>query len=145
VAPESRAASGESRREASGALNAPQVAPAAPPAPSPPALARSARAPAAQPSLGVAADAPMEEQALKGDPAARGDRASASAPRPPARIEAARDFERSAAQWIEHIVRLRGEGRQAEADAELKRFRERYPEATVPGAALPPNAGAGTR
>lgn len=62
-----------------------------------------------------------------------------------ARPDAARDFEGSAPMWLERIVKLRREGRDAEADAELKRFRERYPEVQVPSAALPGGAAAGTR
>jgi hypothetical protein len=56
-----------------------------------------------------------------------------------------RDFERSAPAWLEHIVRLRDAGRHTEADAELKRFRERYPQVAVPRVALPPADAAGTR
>ena len=75
---------------------------------------------------------------------------SSSAERAPAaqgaaRLDAARDFEGSAPTWLERIVKLRREGREAEADAELKRFRERYPEVQVPSAALPGGAAAGTR
>lgn len=44
----------------------------------------------------------------------------------------------SAATWLERIIRLRGEGRHDEADAELKRFRERYPQVQVPTQALSP-------
>jgi hypothetical protein len=58
-----------------------------------------------------------------------------------ARVDAARDFEGSALLWLERIVKLRSEGREAEADAELKRFRERYPDVRVPPAALPGAAG----
>ena len=61
-----------------------------------------------------------------------------------ARLDAARDFESSAPLWLERIVKLRAERREAEADAELKRFRERYPEVQVPPAALPGGA-TGTR
>ena len=60
-------------------------------------------------------------------------------------LDAARDFEGSAPLWLERIVKLRREGREAEADAELKRFRERYPDVQVPSAALPGGAAAGTR
>ena len=60
------------------------------------------------------------------------------------RLDAARDFEGSAPLWLERIVKLRREGRDADADAELKRFRERHPEVQVPPAALP-GAAAGTR
>jgi hypothetical protein len=55
---------------------------------------------------------------------------------------ATREVDRPAHEWLEQIVKLRSEGRHAEADAELKRFRERFPEVRVPPAALPP---AGTR
>lgn len=61
-----------------------------------------------------------------------------------ARLDAAREFEDSAPMWLERIVKLRREGREAEADAELKRFRERYPDVQVSPAALPGGA-AGTR
>ena len=44
--------------------------------------------------------------------------------------------------WLERIIKLRREGRHDEADAELKRFRERYPQVQPPAEALPP---AGTR
>ena len=49
-----------------------------------------------------------------------------------------RDFERSVDAWLEYIARLRRDGRHDEGDAELKRFRERFPAAAVPPAALPP-------
>jgi len=62
-----------------------------------------------------------------------------------ARLDEARQFEGSAPLWLERIVKLRSEGREAEADAELKRFRERYPDVKVPPAALPGGTGAGTR
>jgi hypothetical protein len=72
-------------------------------------------------------------------------REAAPVPQGGARLDAAREFESSAPAWLERIVRLRGEGRDAEADAELKRFRERYPEAQVSPAALPRGSGSGTR
>lgn len=59
--------------------------------------------------------------------------------------EMQRDAELSAKDWIDRIVRLRGEGRHADADAELKRFRERYPDVQVPPAALPATPATGTR
>jgi hypothetical protein len=70
--------------------------------------------------------------------------APAPAAQEAARLDAARDFEASAPMWLEHIVKLRKEGRDAEADAELKRFRARYPDVQVPSAALPGGA-AGSR
>jgi len=69
---------------------------------------------------------------------------TARASRGAAHRDAARDFEDSAPMWLERIVKLRREGREAEADAELKRFRERYPDVQVSPAALPGGA-AGTR
>jgi hypothetical protein len=123
-------ASAESRR----ALPA---APAAPPA----------LAPAPPPAMETAGSGVASAPAAKPD----GGRAEAS-PRAsaPARMlqgstrqqNAARDADLSAAEWLDRIVRLRAEGRHADADDELKRFRERYPEVQVPPAALPP---AGTR
>jgi hypothetical protein len=74
-----------------------------------------------------------------------GRSAAAPAAQGAARLDAARDFEGSAPTWLERIVKLRAEGREAEADAELKRFRERYPDVQVPPAALPGGAAAGTR
>ena len=45
-------------------------------------------------------------------------------------------------EWLEKIVRLRRNGQHAEADAELKQFRERYPQVQVPPEAL---GASGTR
>jgi len=62
------------------------------------------------------------------------------------RHDLTRNFEGSAQDWLAHIVKLRGEGRHEEADAELKRFRERYPDFPVPPTALPPvSSSSGTR
>jgi len=80
--------------------------------------ARPARqAPAVTGALGAAAEKPRAE----GDVAAN---------------------ELRAEDWLEKIIKLRQTGRHEEADAELKRFRERYPHVQVPAAALPPS---GTR
>jgi hypothetical protein len=87
----------------------------------------------------------MDERALR-------DAAPSSAPRA-VREEAASGEARrrqgvaaeadgSPQAWLERIVKLRAEGRHTEADAELKRFRERHPDVQVPPAALPPT---GTR
>jgi hypothetical protein len=43
----------------------------------------------------------------------------------------------SASDWLERIIKLRRAGRHDEADVELKRFRESYPQVTVPAEALP--------
>ena len=47
-----------------------------------------------------------------------------------------------AEDWLEKIIKLRREGRHAEADEELKLFRERFPQVRVPADALGPT---GTR
>jgi hypothetical protein len=47
-----------------------------------------------------------------------------------------------AEEWLERIIELRQAGRHDDADAELKRFRERHPQVQIPAAALPPS---GTR
>jgi hypothetical protein len=43
----------------------------------------------------------------------------------------------SASEWLERIIKLRRAGRHEEADVELKRFRESYPQVTIPTDALP--------
>lgn len=129
--------SAESRQDLPAALPS---APPAPPRAAP--LARSAPAPAAAGAV-RAPDIAAEGQGPS--PAERGsaqERAPASQGK--AGLDAARDFEGSAPMWLERIVKLRREGREAEADTELKRFRERYPDVPVPSAALPGGA-AGTR
>ena len=81
------------------------------------ARAPARQAPAVTGALGAAAEKPRAE----GDVAAN---------------------ELRAEDWLEKIIKLRQTGRHEEADAELKRFRERYPHVQVPAAALPPS---GTR
>jgi hypothetical protein len=115
---------------------------------SPPAAAR----PAERAADGASAEARRELPAaspsapLASPPAAPlGRSAPAPAAQGAAHLDAARDFESSAPTWLERIAKLRREGRDAEADAELKRFRERYPDVPVPSAALPGGAAAGTR
>ena len=39
-------------------------------------------------------------------------------------------------RWLDHIKRLRAQGLDAEADVQLKRFRERYPSTRIPPEAL---------
>jgi ribonuclease E len=86
------------------------------------AAANLARAPARQaPAVGGALGAAAEKPRAEGDAAAN---------------------ELRAEDWLEKIIKLRQTGRHEEADAELKRFRERYPHVQVPAAALPPS---GTR
>ena len=43
----------------------------------------------------------------------------------------------TASEWLDRIIKLRRAGRHDEADVELKRFRESYPQVTVPTEALP--------
>jgi hypothetical protein len=57
-------------------------------------------------------------------------------------VDAAATVELRAEDWLEKIIKLRKIGRHDEADAELKRFRERYPQVQVPADALAPS---GTR
>ena len=65
----------------------------------------------------------------------------AAAEKPRAEGDAAAN-ELRAEDWLEKIIKQRQMGRHEEADAELKRFRERYPHVQIPAAALPPS---GTR
>jgi hypothetical protein len=53
------------------------------------------------------------------------------------RTEADASKATSASEWLERIIKLRRAGRHDEADIELKRFRESYPQVTVPAEALP--------
>ncbi len=59
----------------------------------------------------------------------------------PPRVRCARTLTRqsrpSASEWLERIIKLRRAGRHDEADVELKRFRESFPQVTVPAEALP--------
>ena len=104
--------------------------------------------PAARPKLraeqgavaGAAAPAPPMDQASGGE---RRDAAKPAATAPLSAAQSERkQVEESAAMWLERIIKLRREGRHDEADAELKRFRERYPQVQPPAEALLP---AGTR
>ena len=136
------------REQEAVSAEAKSVLPAMPAAAPPPATARAA--PPESAIGGVGAASRISDSAKSNAPpasrAARMEAAPAPAPQGAIRQELARNFERSAQDWLEHIVKLRGEGRQAEADAELKRFRERYPNIQVPANALPPSApAAGTR
>jgi hypothetical protein len=116
-----------------------RAVPAAPAAAPPPPAAEKSGA-----GLG-AADSARDGGPADATPAYRAARkeiapapAAAPAAQGAVRHEMQRDAELPAKDWIDRIVRLRGEGRHADADAELKRFRERYPDAQVPPAALPP-------
>ncbi len=74
---------------------------------------------------------------------ARRDAAKPAAPAPLSAVQEERkQTDEPAAAWLERIIKLRRDGRHDEADAELKRFRERYPQVQPPSEALLP---AGTR
>jgi len=137
--------------DSAGTDSAKRAMPAAPPAGAP---ALAAPEPAAASSVGAAvAPAPRSsEAALSGAPAdgeRKARREAMPAPSTQGAVRqdaAANEAESSPQQWLERIVKLRGEGRHADADAELKRFRDRYPEVRIPPAALAPAGGAsGTR
>jgi hypothetical protein len=91
---------------------------------------------AEQGAVGSVAPTTPKDQAGAG---ARRDAARPAAPPPLAGAQEERkQVEESAEIWLERIIKLRREGRHDEADAELKRFRERYPHAQPPAEALPP-------
>ena len=95
---------------------------------------------AEQSAAGAAAPASPVDQATSD---ARRDAAKPAAPAPlSAAQEEHKQADESAAAWLERIIKLRREGRHVEAEAELKRFRERYPQVQPPAEALPPT---GTR
>jgi hypothetical protein len=117
-----------------------QNAPAALPASPAPEPANRAKQRSEQPAAGAAAPTPPMDQAAAD---ARRDAAKPAATAPLSALESGRrQAEESAAAWLERIIKLRREGRHDEAEAELKRFRERYPQVQPPSEALPP---AGTR
>jgi TolA-binding protein len=120
----------------------------------PPAAASPSPAPATAES---AAGAVGGLQAPRAEQQARNERTQPrldSAPKPQvmaakqsATADTATESERDAVEqrpedWLQKIIRLRLDGRHDEAEAELKRFRERYPQSQVPPAALGPS---GTR
>ena len=116
--------------------NVPAAAPASP-APEP---ANRSKLRTEQPAAGAAApSAPIDQAAAE----ARRDAAKPAASAPLAAAQGERkQTDESAAAWLERIIKLRREGRHDEADAELKRFRGRYPQVQPPSEALLP---AGTR
>ena len=111
----------------------PSVAAAAPPASEP---AARAKLRAEQSAAGSATQSPARDQASSDT---RGDAAKPAAPAPAsAAQEERKQTDESAAAWLERIIKLRREGRHDEAEAELKRFRERYPQVQPPSEALLP-------
>ena len=120
----------QGRQNALGALSAS-------PAPEP---ASRSKQRAEQPAAGAATPTPPIDQAAAD---ARRDAAKPVATAPISAAQGERkQTDESAAAWLERIIKLRREGRHDEADAELKRFRERYPQVQPPSEALSP---AGTR
>lgn len=130
--------------------------PAAPPAVAKPARGKAggtaarpadaasvAAAPASAESERAAAPAPRAEAQPRpaAAPVAQGqpDGAAATADAAPpqgARSPESYPWRRAPQAWIEHIVRLRGQGRHDEADAELARLRARHPTLAIPASAL---------
>ncbi|MEO8188468.1 MAG: hypothetical protein ABI580_14015 [Burkholderiaceae bacterium] len=126
-----------SKEEDSARQNLPASSPAVPP---PPEAARPKLRAEQGTVAGAAAPAPPMDQAGSD---ARRDAAKPAATAPLSAAQSERkQVEESAAVWLERIIKLRREGRHDEADAELKRFRERYPQVQPPAEALLP---AGTR
>jgi hypothetical protein len=121
--------------------NVPAAASPPPPAPEP---TDRSKLGAEQGAVGSAAPATPKDQAGAG---ARRDAARPAAPPSLAGAEEERkQVEESAEMWLERIIKLRREGRHDEAEAELKRFRERYPQVQPPSQALGPvQPPAGTR
>jgi len=64
-------------------------------------------------------------------PAAAAPAVAGAAARAEAKVET------SAAAWLERIIELRRKGENEQADAELRKFRERYPEVVIPPQAQP--------
>jgi hypothetical protein len=120
-------------------LNAPPAATAPPPSPPEPTQRPKLRAEQGAAAGAAAPTAPTDQ--ASGD--ARRDAAKSAESPPLAAAQSERkQADESAAVWLERIIKLRREGRHEEADAELKRFRERYPQVQPPAEALPPT---GTR
>lgn len=130
----------------------PATAPAPATAPPPPASADAA--PAAMPAqlakrqAAPASEAPERRRNESADMASAERSTQHQAPAaPPAaglgavtgtvRTDADASKATSAGEWLERIIKLRRAGRHDEADVELKRFRESYPQVTVPAEALP--------
>ena len=127
-----------SKEQGQARQNAPAALPASPtPAPEP---TNRSKLRSEQPAAGAAApSAPVDQAATE----ARRDAAKPAASAPVAAAQGERkQTDESAAAWLERIIKLRREGRHDEADVELKRFRERYPQVQPPAEALLP---AGTR
>ncbi len=80
----------------------------------------------------------MAGSAAPATSATRGDDATSVAPPASAPAEAdsngAKADSSAAVMWLKQIEKLRGEGQSAEAEREMKRFREKYPDYPIPKA-----------
>jgi len=146
------APAGRSRaKEESGASSTAPAAMPAEPAASGAIEARPANRAAAPPAA-VAAEKQRQDRAERANAAPLRELGAAApgAPSGSASAEAAATVESDtsdarsmrADDWLEKIIKLRREGRQVEADEELKLFRERFPQVRIPADALGPT---GTR
>ncbi len=119
--------------------NVPAAHPAAPTPAAPEPVVRS-KLRAEQSAAGAVAQTAPTDQASND---ARRDAARSGTLGALSRAQSERkQVEESATAWLERIIKLRREGRHDEADAELKRFREHYPQVQPPPEALAPT---GTR
>lgn len=114
--------------------------PAAPPAASAP--ARTAESSTAAGAIGGLRSSEREVKEAAEERARRQDAIAGTAKlaQKPAADESDAAIEARPEDWLQKIVRLRAAGRHDEAEGELKRFRERYPQWPVPPAALAPAA-----
>ena len=106
----------------------------APAAEAPPPLAKTSPGAKSRAEEAEGATRSMDQAAAD----VRRDAAPAASPAPStSALGKLKQVDEPAAAWLERIVKLRREGKHDEADAELKRFRERYPQVQVPVEALP--------
>jgi hypothetical protein len=129
------AANLERRADSPQTLNAPvSVFGAAPPAPARAQAARAAVAKPAQTATQNPQSAPQAAPPAEAAPApaAEGDTLSKSAVGALTVAPAAKTAERSPQTWLEDIRKLVKEGRLQEADAEMVRFKKRYPDYVLP-------------
>ena len=146
VAPEGRS---RAKEESVASRAAPAAGPAEP-ATSGAIEARQANRAATPPAAAVATEKQRQDRAERGnavplrEPGAGTSGAASGNASASAAVEADASGARTmrAEDWLEKIIKLRREGRDAEADAELKLFRERFPQVRVPADALGPT---GTR
>jgi hypothetical protein len=123
-------------------------APAPPPAPAAPPASAAAATATAESASGAIGGLRSSEREAKEQREPREERSqrqdtvagTAKTAQKPAADENEATIEQRPEDWLQKIVRLRAAGKHDEADAELKRFRERYPQWPVPPAALAPTA-----